>query len=124
MSIVTLSYSNYYPNLFELCDFILHSVMGFFYATVCPLFILAGTHTALIEMTIGALVHCAWEQWATIKTRVVRGIFLIVINGLAMMAAHSLLPQLAGKGWIGINGETKIIAQLIREFKKHKNTWT
>ncbi|UWW97172.1 MAG: hypothetical protein NMK33_01220 [Candidatus Cardinium sp.] len=43
-------------------------------------------------------------------------------NGLAMMAAHYLLPQPAGKGWVGINDQYKRMQQLIRAFKKYKKT--
>lgn len=44
----------------------------------------------------------------------------MVANGLTMMAAHYLLPQLAGKGWIEQNDQQKRMVQLMRAFKKYK----
>ena len=46
----------------------------------------------------------------------------MVANGLAMMAAHYLLPQPADKGWVGSNDQQKRIGQLIRAFKKYKKS--
>lgn len=37
-----------------------------------------------------------------------------------MMAAHYLLSQPAGKGWIGLDNQQKRMLQLIRLFKKDR----
>lgn len=41
-------------------------------------------------------------------------------NGLGMMAAHYLLPQPRGTGWMPLNNQQKRIQQLSRTFKRHK----
>ncbi|AWN81639.1 sodium:solute symporter family transporter [Candidatus Cardinium hertigii] len=59
--------------------------------------------TALIGMGIGALTILAWNKWikpleSTIE---IDGAFpCMLANGLAMLAAHYLLPQPAGTGWV------------------------
>ncbi|WP_342265257.1 hypothetical protein [Cardinium endosymbiont of Philonthus spinipes] len=39
-------------------------------------------------------------------------------NGLGMMAAHYLLPQSPGMGWIGLNPQQKRLKQLVGLFKR------
>lgn len=118
----------YYPNLSNLTEFVVKYAIGFFTITVAPPFILAifgfrgSTRTALIGMAIGTLVCLIWNKWGTLTTEIDSGIIAIAANGLAMMAAHYLLPQPIGKGWIGKDSQEKRIRQLIRAFKAYKKS--
>ncbi|TSJ81422.1 MAG: hypothetical protein NMK33_02910 [Candidatus Cardinium sp.] len=118
----------YYPNLFELSSFVFSFFISFFIGAVTPLFILAvfgfrgSTCTALIGMAMAILVDLALENFIKPKVGVGFEFFPAVANGLAMMAAHYLLPQPADKGWIGRNDQQKRMQQLIRAFKKYKKS--
>ncbi|MEF2228984.1 MAG: hypothetical protein V3581_03030 [Candidatus Cardinium sp.] len=116
----------YYPDLFELNNFVFTTFVPFFVVAVTPPFILAvfgfrsSAHTALIGMTIGILVGLAFEKWLKPEIGICLEFFPQIANGLAMMAAHYLLPQSDGKGWIGRNDRQKRMQQLIQAFKKYK----
>ncbi|ROT47271.1 sodium:solute symporter family protein [Candidatus Cardinium hertigii] len=62
--------------------------------------------TALIGMTTGLLTLLAWNKWIEPVTEIMGAFPCMVANGLAMMAAHYLLPQPAGSGWVA-NGALK-----------------
>ena len=80
------------------------------------------SRTALIGMAISVLATLSWNKWIKPLTGIEGDFYCIMANGLAMMAAHYLLPQPAGKGWVGINDQYKRMQQLIRAFKKYKKT--
>lgn len=44
----------------------------------------------------------------------------VTANGLGMMAAHYLLPQPTGTGWMPLNNQQKRLKQLTRAFKRYK----
>lgn len=115
-----------HPDLFELSTFVFSYLMPFFYIAIVPPFILAifgfrgTTRTALMGMTMGVLVSLACEKWITVE---INWEFIsVVANGLAMMAAHYLLPQPPGKGWIEPDHQQQRMVQLIRAFKKYKKS--
>ncbi|MEF2228979.1 MAG: hypothetical protein V3581_03000 [Candidatus Cardinium sp.] len=114
----------YYADLFQLTDFVFTSVMTFFKVAVVPPFILAvfgfrgSACTTLTGMAIGILVALALEKWSYWN------VCAQAANVLAMMAAHYLLPQSDGKGWVGQNDQYKRTRQLIRAFKQNKNSTT
>lgn len=115
----------YHPDLFELTTFVLHYLMTFFLIAIVPPFILAifgfrgTTRTALMGMTIGILVYLACEKWIP---ELYHPVFSCLANGLAMIAAHYLLPQPPGKGWIEPDHQQQRMVQLIRAFKKYKKS--
>ncbi|AXI24251.1 Sodium:solute symporter family protein [Cardinium endosymbiont of Sogatella furcifera] len=90
-----------------------------------PLFILAvfgfrGTaRTALIGIAIGILASLACNQWGFTIGFAAR-LTPAIANSLGMMAAHYLLPQPAGTGWVGLDAQQKRIQQLTKAFKRHK----
>ncbi|WP_419241189.1 sodium:solute symporter family protein [Cardinium endosymbiont of Nabis limbatus] len=116
----------YYPDIFQLCIYINSYIAVAFGDTVIPPFILAifgfrgSSRTALIGMAVGILFDVAWDQWVKPEIEISAGCLPMVANGLAMMAAHYLLPQPEGKGWIGKNDQQKRMEQLIRAFKRYK----
>ncbi|WP_419241663.1 sodium:solute symporter family protein [Cardinium endosymbiont of Nabis limbatus] len=118
----------YYPDLFELTSFVFTFFFSFFVGSVIPLFILAvfgfrgSTHTALIGMGIAVLVDFSLEQYLKPKIGICFAFFPLIANFLAMMVAHYLLPQPAGKGWIGHSRQQKRMQQLIQAFKKYKKS--
>jgi hypothetical protein len=73
-------------------------------------------------MAIGILVGLVWETLVKPETGINNRVISIMANGLTMMAAHYLLPQPPGKGWIGIGQQYKRMKQLMRTFKKHKKS--
>lgn len=86
------------------------------------------TRTALIGMTTGALTILAWNKWVESKTGIDGSFLAMVANGLAMMAAHYLLKQPAGTGWVKPDDTFKQIQQensRKREERKEsiKNAW-
>ncbi|CAH2560173.1 sodium:solute symporter family protein [Cardinium endosymbiont of Oedothorax gibbosus] len=123
----------YYPDLFELTKFAWTYLTSFFMVAVIPPFILAilgfrgSAYTALIGMTVGILVYLVFEKWGTpaidigdIEIIPYIEIIPLAANALAMIAAHYLLPQPDGKGWIGSSDQQRRMEQLIRAFKKYK----
>ncbi|AXI24079.1 Sodium:solute symporter family protein [Cardinium endosymbiont of Sogatella furcifera] len=110
-------------NLFDVSRFVIYFYQ-FFHVVVAAPFILAllgfrGTsRTALIGMATGILtVISYWYIWiSTIYTEVL----CVLANGLAMMAAHYLLPQPSHTGWIGLNSQQKRMRQFMSVYKKHK----
>ncbi len=116
----------YYPNLFQLSHFVFNALIICFEATIAAPFILAilgfrgSLPTALIGMAIGALTALILKKWPQIDIGIGVGFLAMVANGLAMMAAHYLLPQPADKGWVGRDDQQKRMEQLIRAFKKYK----
>ncbi|WP_432466249.1 sodium:solute symporter family protein [Candidatus Cardinium hertigii] len=118
----------YHPNLFALTKFIFEYFIGCFAITVVPPFILAvfgfrGTaSTALMGMAIGILVILTWNHWVQPKIEIDGKFIAIISNGLTMVAAHYLLFQPPGKGWIEPDDQQKRIKQLIQAFKKFKKS--
>ncbi|AWN81356.1 Sodium/glucose cotransporter [Candidatus Cardinium hertigii] len=89
-------------NLLEL----LCLVIDFFVPIVTAPFLLAvygfrgSSRTALIGMATGIGTILAWNRWIE-PTTGINGAFLCMLaNGLAMLAAHYLLPQPVGTGWV------------------------
>ncbi|MGI2257629.1 sodium:solute symporter family transporter [Candidatus Cardinium hertigii] len=58
------------------------------------------TRTALIGMTTGLLTILAWNKWIEPDTGINGAFIAMLANGLAMMAAHYLLKQPDGTGWV------------------------
>ncbi|AWN81834.1 hypothetical protein DK880_00513 [Candidatus Cardinium hertigii] len=59
----------------------------------------SSSYTALIGMIVGAFSILTWNKW--VQPMVINGSFFCMLaNGLAMLAAHYLLPQPAGTGWV------------------------
>ncbi|MCT4697299.1 sodium:solute symporter family protein [Candidatus Cardinium sp. TP] len=119
----------YYSDLLQLSKFVFTSNMTFFKIIIIPPFSLAvfgfrgSARTVLIGMTIGILTALTLGKWLKLTIGGIGwGLLPMVANGLAMMAAHYLLPQPADKGWIGKNHQQKRIQQLIRAFKKYKKS--
>ncbi|AXI23990.1 Sodium:solute symporter family protein [Cardinium endosymbiont of Sogatella furcifera] len=116
------------PDLFELSKFVFGYLTSVFTVTVTSPFILAvfgfrsSARTALIGMATGILVGLVWETWVEPEIGINNRVISIMANGLAMIAAHYLLPQPPGKGWIGVGQQYKRMKQLIRIFKKHKKS--
>ncbi|MDN5247400.1 MAG: sodium:solute symporter family protein [Candidatus Cardinium sp.] len=114
----------YYNNLFELSMFVFSFCVDFFFTVVIAPFLLMlfgfrGTsRTALIGMTTGILTSLAWNQWIEPITGIDNQFICTLANGLAMMAAHYLLPQPAGKGWVGLSDQQKRMQQLMKTFDK------
>ncbi|MEF2233322.1 sodium:solute symporter family protein [Candidatus Cardinium sp. TP] len=99
-----------------------------FFSTISAPFILAifgfrGTsRTALIGMTTGVTTMLICMKLDQYIPAIFPHIFGIVTNGLAMIIAHYLLPQPAGKGWIGRTYQQKRMNQLILAFKKYRQS--
>ncbi|ROT47544.1 hypothetical protein [Candidatus Cardinium hertigii] len=62
--------------------------------------------TALIGMATGIVTIIAWNQWIEPTTGIDGSFVCMLANGLAMLAAHYLLPQPPGTGWIEPDDET------------------
>lgn len=113
----------YYPNLFTLSAFVFEWLIGCFTVSVIPLFILtvlgfrSTTPTAFMGMGISILVMLIWNHWLKPKIAIDGKCIAAVANGLATMAAHYLLPQPCGTGWMEPDPEQKRMRQLIRAFK-------
>ncbi|AWN82304.1 High-affinity proline transporter PutP [Candidatus Cardinium hertigii] len=58
------------------------------------------SRTALIGMATGILTILAWNRWIEPSTGINGAFPSMLANGLAMLAAHYLLPQPAGTGWV------------------------
>ncbi|MDD9139658.1 MAG: HD domain-containing protein [Candidatus Cardinium sp.] len=58
------------------------------------------SRTALIGMATGILAILSWNHWIKPMTAIDGAFFCMLANGLAMLAAHYLLPQPAGSGWV------------------------
>ncbi|WP_162534178.1 sodium:solute symporter family transporter [Candidatus Cardinium hertigii] len=58
------------------------------------------SQTALIGMITGIVAILAWNRWIKPITGMDGSFFCMLANGLAMLAAHYLLPQPAGTGWV------------------------
>ncbi|MDD9140209.1 MAG: hypothetical protein NQ127_04840, partial [Candidatus Cardinium sp.] len=57
------------------------------------------SRTALIGMATGIVAILAWNRWIKPITGINGAFPCMLANGLAMLAAHYLLPQPAGTGW-------------------------
>ncbi|AWN81382.1 High-affinity proline transporter PutP [Candidatus Cardinium hertigii] len=60
----------------------------------------SSSRTALIGMATGVSAILAWNRWIEPITDIDGAFPCMLANGLAMLAAHYLLPQPAGTGWI------------------------
>ncbi|AWN81358.1 High-affinity proline transporter PutP [Candidatus Cardinium hertigii] len=60
----------------------------------------SSSRTALIGMITGIFSILAWHKWIKPIAAVDGSFFCMLANGLAMLAAHYLLPQPAGSGWV------------------------
>ncbi|AWN82074.1 High-affinity proline transporter PutP [Candidatus Cardinium hertigii] len=58
------------------------------------------SRTALIGMATGIVAILAWNRWIKPITGINGAFPSMLANGLAMLAAHYLLPQPAGTGWV------------------------
>ncbi|MDD9139879.1 MAG: sodium:solute symporter family protein, partial [Candidatus Cardinium sp.] len=58
------------------------------------------SRTALIGMATGIVAILAWNRWIEPITGINGAFPSMLANGLAMLAAHYLLPQPAGTGWV------------------------
>ncbi|MDD9140109.1 MAG: sodium:solute symporter family protein, partial [Candidatus Cardinium sp.] len=58
------------------------------------------SQTALIGMATGVIAILAWNRWIEPITGIDGSFPCMLTNGLAMLAAHYLLPQPAGTGWV------------------------
>ncbi|AWN81776.1 High-affinity proline transporter PutP [Candidatus Cardinium hertigii] len=58
------------------------------------------SRTALIGMLTGVLAILVWKQWVEPRINIDGAFPSMLANGLAMLAAHYLLPQPAGTGWV------------------------
>ncbi|ROT47113.1 sodium:solute symporter family protein [Candidatus Cardinium hertigii] len=67
--------------------------------------------TALIGMATGIVTIIAWDQWIEPKTGIDGSFVCMLANGLAMLAAHYVLPQPPGTGWVEPDDELKQIRQ-------------
>ena len=61
------------------------------------------SRTALIGMATGALAILVWNKWVKSATGINGAFICMLANGLAMMAAHYLLKQPKGAGWVGLD---------------------
>ncbi|MGI2298304.1 sodium:solute symporter family transporter [Candidatus Cardinium hertigii] len=73
--------------------------------TVAPLFLAVfgfrgSSKTALIGMATGATAIMAWNRYIQPRTGIDGSFLSMLANGLAMMAAHYLLKQPEGTGWV------------------------
>ncbi|MDD9139498.1 MAG: sodium:solute symporter family protein [Candidatus Cardinium sp.] len=59
----------------------------------------SSTATALIGMFTGMVAIIVWRKWIFLETNIDGSFPCMLANGLAMLAAHYLLPQPAGTGW-------------------------
>ncbi|TSJ80566.1 MAG: HD domain-containing protein [Candidatus Cardinium sp.] len=67
--------------------------------------------TALIGMATGVFTILSWNKWIQPATEMDGSFLAAVANGLAMMAAHYLLKQPEGAGWVGPDHQFKQIQQ-------------
>jgi hypothetical protein len=67
--------------------------------------------TALIGIATGTLTILAWKRWIEPTTEIDGSFPCMLANGLAMMAAHYLLPQPECKGWVEPDDEFKQVQQ-------------
>ncbi|AWN81638.1 High-affinity proline transporter PutP [Candidatus Cardinium hertigii] len=58
------------------------------------------SRTALIGMATGIVAILAWNKWIEPMTGIDGAFPCMLANGLAMLAAHYLLPHPAGTGWV------------------------
>jgi Na+/proline symporter len=76
--------------------------------------------TALIGMATGILTIVVWNQWIEPTTEIDGSFPCMLANGLAMMAAHYLLPQPEGKGWVEPDDHFKQVQQAKARKKSHR----
>lgn len=74
-------------------------------------------------MVIGVLIIVAWNKWVNRATGIDGPFVGIVANGLAMMAAHYLLPQPEDKGWVELDKQLKQAAARRKEHIKKDCLW-
>ena len=100
-------------------------ILGFCQSSVCPLFLLAvfgfrgSSHTAFIGMIIFLLFY-----WMGIhlgfRIKMVIVVMSSIASVLSILAAHYLLPQSTGKGWVGLNAQQKRLVALTGLFRRFK----
>lgn len=76
--------------------------------------------TAIIGMATGALSIFLWNSWIGKRNGIDGAFFCMLANGLAMMAAHYLLPQPKGKGWVGLDDERRQMKQACKRKKARR----
>lgn len=87
---------------------------------VLALFGFRGTScTAFVGMAMGLLFCIFYAKWSC-TSMYNFFMFYPVVGILSTLAAHYLLPQPAGKGWVGLDGQQKRLLQLTSAFKKFK----
>ncbi|MGI2298390.1 sodium:solute symporter family protein [Candidatus Cardinium hertigii] len=100
-------------------------IFCFFQCSLSTLFILAlfgfrsTSSTAFIGMTT-FMLFC----WIALQLGCNVLLFIIIASSvtsiLTMLAAHYLLPQPTGKGWVGLNAQQKRLVELTGLFRKFK----
>ncbi|MGI2298858.1 sodium:solute symporter family transporter [Candidatus Cardinium hertigii] len=85
--------------------------------------------TVLIGMITGALFILSWNKWVEVKTGINGSFLAALVNALGMMAAHYLLRQPEGTGWVKPDNTFKQIQQeenrkIIARKEAIKNSWT
>jgi hypothetical protein len=71
-------------------------------------------------MATGIVTIIAWNQWIEPKTEIDGAFVAMLANGLAMLAAHYLLPQPPGTGWASQMIHLSRLGKLIH---RKKNVW-
>lgn len=98
----------YQTDIFKLSKFSIHFYSAFNMLVAPPLVLIffgfRGTsRTFLIGMATCILIKFIWIKWMIPKIGVNFNFIFFMSNILAMMAAHYLLPQPPGKGFVGRN---------------------
>ncbi|AWN81636.1 sodium:solute symporter family transporter [Candidatus Cardinium hertigii] len=96
--IVVFHYDNVYALMLLAIDWYIPMVLAPY---ILAIFGFRGTsHTAIIGICMGAFTILVWNRLIIPKTGIEGSFFCMLANGLAMLAAHYLLPQPAGTGWV------------------------
>lgn len=119
-SMIMAIYSN---DLWKSFSSIVFYVYTLYNVVVSAPFILAcfgfrgSARTALVGMAMAILMSLACKKFRFL-IGIPACVASMVANGLGMMAAHYLLPQPPGMGWIGLNPQQKRLKQLVGLFKR------
>ena len=97
-------------------------------ALLCVFGFKGTSRTALIGMGVGALSILVWNKWIKSTTGIDGSFLAMLANGLAMMAAHYLLKQPEGAGWVKPDNTFQQIQQektrrSIERKESIKNIW-
>ncbi|ROT46974.1 sodium:solute symporter family transporter [Candidatus Cardinium hertigii] len=110
--VLALFYNDLLKLMFLILDVYVPIVTASFFLAI---FGFRGTgRTALIGMATGVVTILVWNKWVRSleSTMDIDGAFVAMLaNGLAMLAAHYLLPQPSGTGWVEPDDELKQIRQ-------------